>query len=77
MDIEQRYKPKPFTDLKYGVLFAGTIGERCGIRGIKAHAAPDVGSEDNYFVTVAHLMKNMAHSRCYTIQARCMIRFLN
>ncbi len=52
MDIEQRYEPKPFADLKYGVLCAGTIGERCGIHGIKAHAAPDVGSEDNYFVTV-------------------------
>lgn len=52
MDIERRFERKSFEDLKPGALFAGAIGERCGVHGIKAYAEANDGSKEDYFVTV-------------------------
>ncbi len=52
MEIERRFKRRPFADLKPGTLFAAIIGERCGIRAIKARAEVNKGELDDFFVIV-------------------------
>lgn len=52
MEIERRFEWKPFADLEPGALFASIIGDRCGIRAIKARAEGNTGELEDFFVIV-------------------------